>query len=98
MSDIHNCTYKTVALVRDWIRAKNAVQRADMELAKCKTDFHAASCRLGAWLVPEDAKPAEIFHLWYGSGILAASRHADNSFHMEWRKIPEPKQCAEEGI
>lgn len=97
MSDV---TEKTNQLVTRWINAKKSVERARQTLNSCETDLLNAQNELGKWLMPEVPfmpNDGEAFNIWFGSGILQATRH-DSNYEVKWRKEPDGRDRDEFGV
>lgn len=97
--NIENCNEKTVEFVRRWIAAKRTKKRAEAQLTQANLELDSATNALGAWICPDDAKLAEGFNIWYGSGLLHAelSDPMVRGYTVNWRKEPDGKQLIEEG-
>lgn len=94
---MNNVTEKTHGLVQRWINARKSVERAKAVQNAAESEFEIAQNDLGKWLMPEGLVPdGETFHIWFGSGILKATRRGED-YQVGWRKEPDGKDRLEFG-
>ena len=96
---VENVTQKTNGMVTEWIRAKKRFAIAQHELSSAKCWLENKTNELGKWLVPENlVTEGEPFNLWFGSGILRATK-VGVGYEVGWRKEPDnEKERAEYGL
>lgn len=81
-----NVTSQTRKVVERWENASRTLARAESELNSAKCELDNAANAAGKFLTPDDAKTNEVFHIWFGNGLLAISVISDNTYRIAWRK------------
>lgn len=89
---------KTNELVQKWIQARKAREQAEAKLSQAETQERIAKNELGNWLVPDDYKIGEPFHLWHGSGVICATKDSSANSEISWRREPDGKDRIEFGF
>jgi len=94
-----NVVGKTRELVDRWITAKKRFEAARRALVSADVELANSQNALGGWLVPKDQGNKVPFNIWFGSGIIEATRQSNtlNDYSVRWRKEPEGEQLSEMG-
>ena len=77
--------------VRRFTAAAKTIERIKRDLTSAETEMTNATNDLGEWLVPDDAKIGEVFHVWFADGIIQAELVGAHDFKVSWRKRPSLK-------
>lgn len=86
-----NVTTETADKVKRWMAASKRVQMAERELTASRNELANAMNELGKFLVPDPCKDDESFNIWFGSGIIQATK-IGSSYAIGWRKEMSPKE------
>lgn len=92
-----NVTKETAVKVKRWIAASKRLANAQREKNSAETELSNARNELGKFLIPEPAKDDEAFNIWFGSGIIQATK-IGGSYSVCWRKEMSPAERSELGF
>lgn len=67
MGDVTSDGYR---LIKNYLSAKDRLQRARNELANAETEAKACEKELADWLSPSDIKEGEKIGVWHGDSIF----------------------------
>jgi hypothetical protein len=59
--------------IKRWLHAVKHLVDLDREKNRASCELANAEQDLGKWLVPEDAKPGEVFCVWFGDSLIQAT-------------------------
>lgn len=97
-----NASSVTIEKVKLWIAAKQRFNDLHNRMRTAQKELQMQTNSLGAYLSPPDAGPGEKFNIWYGSGILQSTILSNSTegyqYEVVWRKEPDWKQAAEQGV
>lgn len=98
MSKPENVTAETNQAVRRFCAAHRAIERTRDTLNRDETELLNAINALGKWITPADAKPGEMFNIWYGDGLLAVKFVGEGTYEIGWRTPPSAKVKCDMGL
>ena len=91
MSTEPTVTETTRQKIDRWTAAVNRLERATQEINSLGCEVANARNDLGKFLVP--AGHDEPFNIWFGNGILRATREKNENYVVEWLRKPTCKQA-----
>lgn len=74
--------------VKRWIEAVNHEKQCRSYLNSAETEILNSIEELGRLLSPKDAKPGEVFNIWYSNGLLRVEILAGHKYDISWRQEP----------
>lgn len=83
-SSSYGVSSETHTLVSRWLTAFAKHTAAGRELNERETVLREAEKSLGEFLAPDDAKPGEIFNIWYGDSLLAVRVSLDTDLKKRY--------------
>ena len=78
--EVHN-------LVRRWELSNKGLASARSQVNKAECENANAKNALSKLLLPKDAKPGEVFNLWYGDSLLSASVDEHQNYSVSVRQM-----------
>lgn len=57
-------------LVDNWRAAQERLERSRREVNSAECELSNSASALSKWLMPKDAKPGEVFSVWYGDSLI----------------------------
>ncbi len=78
--EVHN-------LIRRWEGSRRRLDQAKAQVNAAECESANAKNALGKLLLPKDAKPGEVFNLWYGDSLLSASVDEHSNYSVSVRQM-----------
>ena len=71
--------------IEAWVKAKAALQQADVHFQSALANLHEAERTLAKWILPDDVQDGEKIAIWYGAMLIQVTAVRDDT-RKDWHK------------